>query len=214
MRSRSSRRGSGLPGAKPALSREDVEAFADKMLASGRKRGGTPGTALSARSVRLTIGRLSAAFELAVRDRKLVANPCQYVELPDLDEREHDTWSAEQVRLFLAFVWEDRLQAAWRLSLYGLRRAEVCGLRWADVALDAGTITVANTRVVVYGAGIVTKEPKSRRGVRTLPLTAADVAAFQALHDRQVTEAMEAGEAYEVSGYVLTDELGQPVNPE
>jgi len=60
----------------------------------------------------------------------------------------------------------------------------------------------------------IVKAPKSKRGIRTLPLDAADVAALQALHDRQVTEAMEAGEAYAASGYVVADELGQAVNPD
>ena len=164
--------------------------------------------------MRLTIGRLSAAFELAVRDRKLVANPCQYVDLPELAEVEHETWSAEQVRAFLSAAAQDRLHAAWRMTLYGMRRAEVCGLRWSEVDLDAGTITVASTRVVVYGYGVVDKEPKSRRGSRTLPLDTAAVAALRALRDRQVTEAMEAGEAYQDSGYVVTDELGTAPNPE
>ena len=49
-----------------SIDREDVEAFRDWMLASGRKRGGKPGTGLSPRSVQLTLGRLSAAFELGV----------------------------------------------------------------------------------------------------------------------------------------------------
>jgi integrase len=39
-------------------------------------------------------------------------------------------------------------------------------------------------------------------------------AASEDRRDRQVTEAMEAGEAYEDSGYVVTDEVGRPVHPE
>jgi integrase len=53
--------------------------------------------------------------------------------------------------------------------LYSLRRAEVCGLRWADIDLKAQTILIASTRVLVDGQVIV-KAPKSARGVRVLPL--------------------------------------------
>jgi integrase len=196
-----------------SVDREDIEALRDWMLTSGRKRGGKTGTGLSARSVQLTLGRLSAAFELGVRDRKITHNPVRYVETPKQVKRDPDTWSAEQVRTFLAAARADRLHAAWRLTLYGLRRAEVCGLRWTDVDLIAGTISVAETRTVVEGR-IVVKAPKSRRGVRTLPLDAEAVEALQALHDRQITEAMEAGEAYDASGYVVTDELGAAVHPD
>lgn len=115
--------------------------------------------------------------------------------------------------MFLTAATDDRLHAAWRLTLYGLRRAEVCGLRWSDVDVAVGTLTITRTRPVVEGKVIV-KAPKSQRGIRTLPMDAELVATLEALHDRQVTEAMEAGEAYESSGYVVTDELGAPVHPD
>jgi hypothetical protein len=44
------------------------------MLTGGRKRGGKPGTGLSVRSVNLTLGKLRAAFNLAVKEGKLVRN--------------------------------------------------------------------------------------------------------------------------------------------
>lgn len=196
-----------------SITRDDVEALRDWMLSQGRKRGGKPGTGLGTRSVRLTLGRLRAAFEQACDDGKLYRNPCRGVKLPAQEKREPATWSAAQVRAFLAVAGEDRLHAAWRLTLYGLRRGEVCGLRWEDIDLDAGTVTVTITRPVVDGKPIV-KAPKSERGGRTLPLDAADVTAFRALHKRQVAERLEAGEGYAASGYVVCDELGAAVNPE
>jgi hypothetical protein len=43
-----------------------IRFLVDWMLTSGRKRGGKPGTGLGPRSVRLTLGRLKAAFEMAI----------------------------------------------------------------------------------------------------------------------------------------------------
>jgi integrase len=45
-------------------------------------------------------------------------------------------------RKFLAKASSDRLYVAWRLSLYGLRRGDVLGLRWSDIDLRARTLTV------------------------------------------------------------------------
>ena len=195
------------------IDREDIQDLKDWMLASGRRRGGKPGTGLSARSVRLTMGRLSAAYELAIIDRKLNYNPVRYVKQPKRVKTERSTWSQAQVAEFFATAAADRLYAAWRMSVYGQRRGEILGLRWEDVDLAAMTVTIGRARVLV-DYKVIEKSPKSERGYRTLPLDEPMAAALRALHDRQVTEAMEAGDAYEDGGYVVTDELGRPVHPE
>jgi integrase len=201
----------------------DVEDLVDWTLTAGRRRGGTPGTGLSGRTVRLTLGRFSAALEAAVLEGKLVRNVARLVKPPEHTPRERDTWTKAEVRKFLAKASTDRLYVAWRLSLYGLRRGEVLGLRWSDIDLRARTLTVNQGRVLVeYRVRL--EEPKSRNGKRTLPLDAELVAALTALRRRQLEESVTAGTAYE-SGvteldwyqggeYVITNEAGTPVHPE
>lgn len=196
------------------ISKDDVEDLVDFMLTSGRKRGGKPGTGLSGRSVNLTLGRLKAAFELAVREGKLVRNVAALVDAVSYQQEERETWSKAEVRTFLRAIKSDRLEVAWRLSLYGLRRGEVLGLRWSDIDLEARTLKVVQTRVLV-DYKVVVEAPKSRNGFRTLPLDDDVVAGLRALRKLQMAEAEEAGEAYEQgSEYVVTDELGAPVHPE
>ena len=48
------------------------------------------------------------------------------------------------MRKLLAHVKGDRLAHAWHLALSGLRRGELCGLRWSDVDLKAETVTIAD----------------------------------------------------------------------
>jgi integrase len=212
-------------GTRPlqSITKSDVEDLVDWMLTAGRRRGGKPGTGLSGRSARLTLGRFSAALEAAVLEGKLVRNVARLVKPPEHTPRERETWTKAEVRKFLAKASSDRLYAAWRLSLYGLRRGEVLGLRWSDIDLRAGTLTVNQARVLVeYRVRI--EEPKSRNGKRTLPLDGELVAALTALRKRQLEESTIAGAAYR-SGlaeldwyqggeYVITDEAGTPVHPE
>ncbi len=142
---------------------------------------------------------------------------------PEHVPRQRETWSKAEVRKFLAKASSDRLHVAWRLSLYGLRRSEVLGLRWSDIDLKAKTLTVDQARVLVdYKVRI--EEPKSRNGKRTLPLDDVLVTALTALRKLQLEESAAAGTAYQTgltapdwySGgeYVITDELGVPVHPE
>jgi integrase len=184
------------------------------MLTSGRKRGGKAGTGLSGRTVNLTLDKLTAALEVAVAEGKTVRNVAKMVNHVKHEPTERATWSKAEVRRFLATAEKERLHAAWRLSLYGLRRGEVLGLRWEeDVDLDGKTITVNQTRVLVEYRVLV-KPPKSKNGLRTLPMDDALVTALKALRVSQAREKLAAGEAYTDTGYVVVDELGEPVHPE
>jgi integrase len=207
-----------------SVTKVDVENLVDWMLASGRRRGGTPGTGLGPRSVRLTLGRLKAAFEMAVDEGRLVRNVVKLVTPPEYKPKERDIWSKVEVRKFLRAAGPTRLHAAWRLSLYGLRRGEVLGLRWSDIDLKDKTLTVRQARVLVdYKVRV--EEPKSHNGRRTLPLDDDLVAALIGLRKRQAQESEVAGAAYgarladldwytDGDKYVVTDELGTPLHPE
>ncbi|HUZ00751.1 MAG TPA: Arm DNA-binding domain-containing protein, partial [Thermomicrobiaceae bacterium] len=48
-----------------SITKADIEDLMDWMLTAGRRRGGKPGTGLSGRTARLTLGRLKAAPEMA-----------------------------------------------------------------------------------------------------------------------------------------------------
>jgi len=207
-----------------SVTKRDIENLVDWMLASGRRRGGKPGTPLGARSVRLTLGRLKAAFEMAVQEGKLVRNVVKLVEPPEYAPAERDTWSQADVRTFLRVAAGDRLHAAWRLSLYGLRRGEVLGLRWSDVDLSAKTLTVSQARVLV-DCKVRVEPPKSRNGARTLPLDDVVVNALTELRKRQMQESAAAGRMYRAAladldwyapgaEYIVTDEFGIPLYPE
>lgn len=206
-----------------SVTKADVEDLVDYMRTAGRKRGGKPGTGLGPRSINLTLGRLVAAFEVAVNEGRLARNVAKLVQPERCTPPERDTWSAEEVGVFLRSVAGHRLGAAFKLSLYGLRRGEVMGLRWEDIDLKGATLKVAQTRVVVEGR-VRIEPPKSRNGLRTLPLDDALVAELKALRKRQQAEGEEAGAAYGadldqlpwyVGGlYVAVDEVGMPVHPE
>ena len=107
----------------------------------------------------------------------------------------------------------DRLFPLWRLALAtGLRRGELCGLRWKDVDLAAGTLSVASTRVVADA--VVTGEPKTKAGARMVSLDRETVLALSIWRRGQAEERLAAGAGWSDTGLVFVDVLGVPPHPE
>ncbi|GAQ69684.1 transposase from transposon Tn916 [Streptomyces turgidiscabies] len=199
------------------LTEDDVESLIDWMLTSARRIGGKAGTGLSVRTVSLTLGRLRAALNLAIRRGLVARNVAEHVTIPRQARKDDKArrkarvpWTEDEVKVFLAHVAGDRLHAVMLLSLIGLRPAEVCGLRWRDVDLEAGTVSVEETRTLVAGV-VIEKDTKSASGERKLPLPTIVLAALRVFRARQARERLAAGNGYEASGRVVVDELGAAV---
>lgn len=88
------------------------------------------------------------------------------------------------------------------------------GLPWEAVDLDAGTVTIRQTRGIVGSRVVVKPKPKSARGQRTLPIDPATVSALRAFRAVQARERLAAGTAYQSSGLVAVNELGEGIHPE
>jgi len=81
------------------------------------------------------------------------------------------------------------------------------------VDLDAGTITVAQGRVVVGGA-TVTGAPKSTRSARTLPMPRDVLTVLKAFKTRQAEEHLALGGNWPDTGLVAVNADGSPIRPE
>jgi integrase len=106
------------------------------------------------------------------------------------------------------------LFAAWRLAaLTGMRRGEVLGLRWADVDLDGGWLSVRQTLVVVANQPQLS-QPKTNRGHRQLALDPETIMVLRGHRRNQAAERLAAGPAWTACNLVFTRQDGSPLHPE
>jgi integrase len=120
------------------------------------------GAPLSARSVRYVHTIVKAALKSAVEHGKLAKNPAALASPPSAAEAkapEMHPWTGAQLSTFLRWAWEQRsdIAPAWHvLAFTGMRRGELLALRWGDVYLDTGRISVCRslTPVRVTGEGL------------------------------------------------------------
>ncbi len=154
------------------------------------------------------------ALEDAVRAGIIGKNQATYAKAPQPDHPEMRVWDADQLSTFAASVAGDRLAALWVLAMNtGLRRSELAGLRWVDVDLDATSVTVSETRVVV-SYEVVTGTPKSKRSARRIGLDPVTVAALRAHKARQAAERLAWGPGWTDCGLVFVQEDGRPYHPQ
>ena len=123
------------------------------------------------------------------------------------------TWSAAELHTFLASTEGDRLHPLWRLlSQTGLRRGEALGLKWSDVDLDAGKLSVQRQRKQV-GYTVAETETKTGRG-RAIALDLETVATLRLQAQQQLDDAADWGKGWIGEGHVFTRENGAPWQPD
>lgn len=180
----------------------DVRAMMTAELAAGK----------SPRSVGYMRGVLRVALAQAVRDGLLARNVAALAEPPRVPAYTATTLDPEQARVFLRSVAGERLAALYTVAVaLGLRQGEALALRWEDVDLDAGTLTVRASLQRV-GGHLVPVEPKSRTSYRTLPLPTFAIAALREHRRRQRQDRLLAGSAWHETGYLFTTTVGTPLD--
>jgi integrase len=167
------------------LTVDDVDLFYAALLTEGRRKGrgrraggsrGTPSgtkSGLSPKTVRNIHVMLNKALGDAQRKGFVVRNVVALADAPTLKNRQEGSikaWDADQLRMFLDAVGGHRLHPAFHLAAYtGMRRGEVLGLRWCDVDLDAGRVSVRQALVSV-AYEVVVSDVKTATGRRTIDL--------------------------------------------
>jgi integrase len=186
------------------IRRGHINQFGGDLITAGR----------GAVTVRRILAVLTTILNGAVKDELISANPALGADKPALADSTVRIWEPEHVRIFLQRCGQRRLGALYETAvLTGLRRGELCGLRWSDVDLVARKITVRRSRVSVRGKVLEQATTKTRAGLRTVPLSDAAVGALLSWQLRQAEEAEAAQEAWHTEGHVFTMEDGRAIDP-
>ena len=156
---------------------------------------------------------LTNTLNAAERQEYITKNPMRAVSPPKKRQREAKFYTPEQLGILLDKAVGTRLELPVFICAYlGLRRGELCGLRWGDVDLEHKTITIENTRTQA-GKKEIEKGTKTASSTRTLylPDTLCDM--LKAAKEHQQACRAEYKNAYDDNDYVVVMEDGRPFRP-
>ena len=142
---------------------------------------------------------LSSVFARAVKWQLLPESPCQHVEAPKATEVDVDVLEEEDVAKLLEALQDAPTQFSviTQLALFtGARRGEICALRWSDINLATGVISIGRTVQYIAGQGLVFTAPKTKRSKRCTRVGAACIALLREYRLTQKAERLKAGSAW------------------
>lgn len=128
------------------------------------------GHVLSDSMVRKIHMMLHEAMEVAVRERYIVRNPTDNTTIPKKTITEKQVLDDSQLNRFLEAIqgepyWHDFFYVE---VMTGLRRGEICGIKWSDIDFNEGTLCIKRSVSTKEGGGVSIGETKTDAGVRTI----------------------------------------------
>lgn len=191
----------GIPLA--ALQAADVQAYYTAL----RRKG------LSNNTIRKHHVLLHTAMAAAVRQGMAARNVLVLVSPPAREAPRHRFYDASQLRALFQRSEGSALEIVFRLAgSLGLRRSEICGLKWKNVDLAAGILTISEVRTAA-GGRVIEKAPKSGASARRLSFRGNDE--LEALLRAQYAAwERRADPARNSAGYVAVTEAGKPFHPD
>jgi integrase len=167
---------------------------------------------LTPRMVQHIHATLRVALAQAEKWGTIPRNIATLVDAPRVPHNQMRLFAPQQARQFLEAVREDRLEALYSVAMaLGLRQGEALGLRWVDVDLDAGALSVNNALQRIAGK-LQLVETKRDRSRRTITLPRVCLTALWKHRARQEEERQAADETWKATGFVFTTSIGTPLD--
>lgn len=194
------------------LTANDVSSYDDELRAAG----------LGPVTVQKRHAYLAQITRHAVEVGDLDVDPCAAVKAPRAPRKPVNSLNKAAARevmgQLIAMGEGNAVAVAARLALMtGLRRGELCALRWHDWDEDAGLLRVNHALGASYEGGRRLKGAKDPTGTgaeRVVPVSGPLARLLRTLRDRQSDQCARLGCGWRASLYVIGDALGEPMNPD
>jgi integrase len=158
---------------------------------------------------------LHKALKWGVEKDILVKNISDATNPPAPAKREMRVWDKESRTKFFQAIKEHKYSDLLRFTMAtGLRRGEVCGLRWEYVDFMERQIHIYKKIIRISGKGLVESEPKTEKSKRTVTMTPNLEELLRKVQGTQIGQRDELEDGWVNSGYVFSQPDGRAIDPD
>jgi len=178
----------------------------DRFYSKLRDEGGKDGGPLSPATVRQTHAVIRRALNQAMRWGWIATNPAALARPPRVRTRAmHPPEPDGVLRLVAEAELRDPDLACFLLlaATTGARRGELCAIRWSDLDLNAGSLTISRSIVETSGANLIEKDTKTHTS-RRIALDSGSIATLRRHRDRFRRRAISCGTKLPDSAHVFS----------
>ena len=174
-----------------SLTTADIQKFYNKIKKQGRVKPNRDGSyELADSMVRGIHMMLHEALDTAVKERLIAKNPTNGTTIPKNNYAEKQILGDEQLTRFLE---EIKGEEYWYDFFYlevmtGLRRGEICGLKWSDIDFGANKLRVQRSVSSKKGGGVNIGETKTNTGTRNILMPPSVIDVLKKRKQTAITE--------------------------
>lgn len=194
-----------------------VQKFILQLSAAGQRKDGK-GERLSPATVKRYFTVLKSIMARAYRLGLTDSNPTDAarLDMPTVEEPDIQIFTREEAEAMLGCLRTESLefQVLVHLAIVtGLRRGELSALSWADVDMEAGTLTVSRSAYKPKGGPVTTKAPKTKGSQRTVALPGYLLELLQQHKRQQALTRLKLGDKWAGADWLFTQWDGRLMNP-
>ena len=192
-----------------ALNNVRIQKFYNQLQAGDKNHN-----PLSPKSIKNIHGIFHKALKQAVIADIIPSNPADNVALPKVKKPELSPLMDEDVARFMTAIKGDRFESLFIVALFsGMRQSEIIGLRWDDVDLENGHITVRRQLQKSRSTGEYIYIDETKNGkIRIAAIAPSIVKVLRKQKLQQMEWQLAAGPLWNnPDNLVFTDELGNHI---
>lgn len=163
---------------------------------------------------------ISSVLKTAVQWGYITDNPCDRISPPKVERKEAAYLDDKQTLELLDLLETipdskyDFYVAYTMLLFTGLRRSELLGLRWHDVDLNTGVLSVRQTVKYIEGKGVIFDDTKTGSSRRSFKMPADLISLLKNYRAWQNARRLRMGDRWEDNCLLFTNDFGAPMRPD